>query len=242
LNSIHTKGKPCRIKYGMRNPRLPQPKEITNQIHQLIDINSLQMQPPHSLIEAQNPNRDESVEAKWEQIQYFEAKENPSLNSLASSTTNSTSSTSSTSSTTSSSANEKLKSRLTKLKQNGLKKLANFKLWSRQGKDQNQESKSSQQRSSQHSDPPEPPTNQEVSHAPNGLTKISKLRASKSMQNLEQITRDSLYNLKDISSNLKQKYNSRMELRQQSQMYNELWDDDADDVDEVDFYHRSYDY
>ena len=42
---------------GMRNPRLPQPKEITNQIHQLIDINSLQMQPPHSLIEAQNPNR-----------------------------------------------------------------------------------------------------------------------------------------------------------------------------------------
>jgi hypothetical protein len=42
---------------GMRNPSLPQPKEITNQIHQLIDINSLQMQPPHSLIEAQNPNR-----------------------------------------------------------------------------------------------------------------------------------------------------------------------------------------
>ena len=42
---------------GMRNPSLPQPKEITNQIHQLIGINSLQMQPPHSLIEAQNPNR-----------------------------------------------------------------------------------------------------------------------------------------------------------------------------------------
>ena len=57
-----------------------------------------------------------------------------------------------------------------------------------------------------------------------------------------QITRNSLYNLKSISSNLKQKYNSRMELRQQSQMYNELWDDDADDVDEIDFYHRSYDY
>ena len=62
------------------------------------------------------------------------------------------------------------------------------------------------------------------------------------MQNLEQITRDSLYNLKDISSNLKQKYNSRMELRQQSQMYNELWDDHEDDVDEVDFYHKSHDY
>ena len=33
-----------------------------------------------------------------------------------------------------------------------------------------------------------------------------------------------------------------MELSQHSQMYNELWDDNADDVDKVDFYHRSYDY
>ena len=63
------------------------------------------------------------------------------------------------------------------------------------------------------------------------------------MQNLEQLTRDSLYNLKDISNNLKQKYNSRMELRHQNQMYNELWDDDDhDDNEEDDFYHRSYDY
>merc|ERR1712025_1224281 len=130
-------------------------------------------------------------------------------------------------------SNEKLKSRLQKLKQNGLKKLANFKLWSKHSKDQNQDSKSRHQRSQQHS---QPPVNSEVSHAPNGLTTINKLRASKSMQNLEQLTRDSLYNLKDMSNNLKQKYNSRMELRQQSQMYNELWDDDADDVDEVDFY------
>ena len=97
-------------------------------------------------------------------------------------------------------------------------------------------------RSHQHSHHPEPPVNSEVSHAPNGLTTINKLRASKSMQNLEQLTRDSLYNLKDMSNNLKQKYNSRMELRQQSQMYNELWDDDDDSVEEVDFYHRSYDY
>merc|ERR1712001_197646 len=217
----------------MRNPDLPQPRQLSNQIHRLIDINSLQMHPPpHSLIEAQNPNRDESVEAKWEQIQYYESKENHSLNSLASSTTNSTSSSSTTSST--SSSNEKLKSRLKKLKQNGLKKLANFKLWSRQSKDQNQDSKSKQRSQQEHSQPPEPPVNSEVSHAPNGLTTMNKLRASKSMQNLEQLTRDSLYNLKDISTNLKQKYNSRMELRQQSQMYNELWDDDEDDeVEEV---------
>jgi len=226
--------------YGMRNPDLPQPRQISNQINRLIDINSLQMHnPPHSLIETQHPNKDESVEAKWEQIQYYEAKENHSLNSLASSTTNSTSSSHG---STTSSSNEKLKSRLQKLKQNGLKKLANFKLWSKHSKDQNQDSKSRHQRSQQHSQPPEPPVNPEVSHAPNGLTTINKLRASKSMQNLEQLTRDSLYNLKDMSNNLKQKYNSRMELRQQSQMYNELWDDDDDSVEEVDFYHRSYDY
>merc|ERR1712029_751953 len=106
-----------------------------------------------------------------------------------------------------------------------------------------QESKSRQQRSSQQSQPPEPPANQEVSHAPNGLTTISKLRASKSMQNLEQITRDSLYNLKDISSNLKQKYNSKMELRHQSQMYNELWDDEDEDVEaNEELSYRRYDY
>ena len=68
---------------------------------------------------------------------------------------------------------------------------------------------------------------------------MTKLRASKSMQNLEQITRDSFYNLKDISSNLRQKYNSRMELRQQSQMYNELWDENENDDD---LYYRRYDY
>ena len=48
--------------------------------------------------------------------------------------------------------------------------------------------------------------------------------------------------MSNISSNLEQKYNSRIELGQHSQMYNKLWDDDSDDSDEVDFYHRSYDY
>ena len=81
----------------------------------------------------------------------------------------------------------------------------------------------------------------EVNTVPNGSLTMSKLRASKSMQNLEQITRDSFYNLKDLSSNLRQKYNSRMELRQQSQMYNELWDDEEVDSDD-EYYQRSYDY
>ncbi len=67
----------------------------------------------------------------------------------------------------------------------------------------------------------------EVSTTPGGVTSVlPKLRASKSMQNLEQITRDSIYNLKDATSNLRQKYNSRMELRQRSQMYSEFWDED----------------
>ena len=79
----------------------------------------------------------------------------------------------------------------------------------------------------------------EVNTVPNGSLTMSKLRASKSMQNLEQITRDSFYNLKDLSSNLRQKYNSRMELRQQSQMYNELWDDDEENEDIC--YRRNYD-
>ena len=101
--------------FRMRNPNnLPQ---VT--IQKFID-----MQPPHNLID-EVPKRDESVEAKWEQIQYYEAKENYSLNSLASSSTTSTSSSGSGSNP------DKLKSRLQKLKRNGLKKLANFKLWSK---------------------------------------------------------------------------------------------------------------
>ena len=87
----------------MRNPSnitIPQSRQITNQINRLVDLNQLQMH-PHNLIDSPSP-RDESVEAKWEQIQYYEAKENHSLSSIASTNSNSTSSTSS---------NAKLKSR-----------------------------------------------------------------------------------------------------------------------------------
>ena len=224
----------------MRNPSslsIPQSRQITNQINRLVDLNQLQLNNPHNLIDSPG-SRDESVEAKWEQIQYYEAKENHSLSSIASSSnSNSTSSTSN-----SSSSNAKLKSRLKKLKQNSLKKLQSFKLWTKNGKPSKTEEQAG---------------NNEVNSQPNGTTTdpnagsysmSTKLRASKSMQNLEQLTRDSFYNLKDISNNLKQRYNSRMELRQQSQMYNELWDDndsDDDGSDDQDYYHRShksYDY
>ena len=110
----------------MRNPSslsIPQSRQITHQINRLVDLNQLQLNsPPHNLIDS--PIRDESVEAKWEQIQYYEAKENHSLSSIASSSNSRTSS-------TNSSNNAKLKSRLKKLKQNSLKKLQSFKLWTR---------------------------------------------------------------------------------------------------------------
>jgi len=219
---------------------------LTNQIHRMVDLNSLQMH-PHTLIgEPQNQppinTRDESVGAKWEQIQCYEAKENHSLNSIASSTGSGThSTTSSSASSTTPSQNEKIKSRLAKFRQSGLKKLASFKLWPTKDRGSNPDPQKSEQLQQV------PPVSDEVNHAPNGhahngLT-ISKLRASKSMQNLEQLTRDSLYNLKDISNNIKQKYNSRMELRHQNQMYNELWDDEEEENQPMDFYHhRTYDY
>ena len=106
--------------------------------------------------------------------------------------------------------------------------MSGFKLWSKN---------SSSSSNNENSNGPVPVPS-EVNTTPNGIT-MTKLRASKSMQNLEQITRDSFYNLKDLSSNLRQKYNSRMELRQQSQMYNELWDENENDDD---LYYRRYDY
>ena len=64
-------------------------------------------------------------------------------------------------------------------------------------------------------------TSSAVSTTPNGGGSsgvvggvIPRLRASKSMQNLEQITRDSYYNMRDATANLKEKYHSRLELRQ----------------------------
>ena len=61
---------------------------------------------------------------------------------------------------------------------------------------------------------------------------IPRIRASKSMQNLEQITRDGYYNLREMKTNLKDKYNSRQELRQgrPTSYYAEFWDEYDPDV------------
>ena len=60
---------------------------------------------------------------------------------------------------------------------------------------------------------------------------LPRIRASKSMQNLEQITRDSYFNLRDKTTNLKAIYSSRIELRAEkpSCQYDELSDDDEDE-------------
>lgn len=60
---------------------------------------------------------------------------------------------------------------------------------------------------------------------------LPRIRASKSMQNLEQITRDSYFNLRDKTSNLKAIYSSRIELRAEkpSSQYDELSDDEDDE-------------
>ena len=56
---------------------------------------------------------------------------------------------------------------------------------------------------------------------------IPRIRASKSMQNLEAITRDSYYGLREMKTSLKEKYNSRQELRQgrPKSHYYEFWDE-----------------
>ena len=69
---------------------------------------------------------------------------------------------------------------------------------------------------------------------PSGV--IPRIKASKSMQNLDRITRDSYYNLRDVTSNMKQKYHSRAELRQSKPKseYREFWDEDEDmDEEEI---------
>lgn len=79
---------------------------------------------------------------------------------------------------------------------------------------------------------PQPPTENNSS----GNSIPSKIRSSKSMQNLEAITRDSYYNIRDATSNLKHKYHSRVELRQAKPKseYEEFMDEDSDmDEEEI---------
>ncbi len=74
-----------------------------------------------------------------------------------------------------------------------------------------------------------------VSTAPDGGNGMSgvipRIRASKSMQSLEQLTRDGYFTFRDATSNLKERYHSRLELRQAKPKsnYELLWDEDWDE-------------
>ena len=180
-------------------------------------------------LSAEERRRNETVEAKWEQLQYYESNQwqqhqDQGFSSLASSST--TSSSSSASSTSS-----ERKTKFQQMKQQSLKKLSSW-------KSQFSSLTSGGSRKSTHT---QTTINDlyNVSTAPDGSGAktggvLPRIRASKSMQNLEQITRDSYYNLRDISTNLKQKYNSRLELRQAkpATQYDELWDEDDSDYDD----------
>jgi len=225
-------------------------------------------------LSAEERAHNETVEGKWEQIQYYESRWNkqhqhqeqsePGLdpaggfNSLASSTAGS--STSSSSSTTSAGSidpgprtqnyypiqdsegggrqhsNGGSSSKFQQMKRHSLKKLASWKsqLSSLAG------SRSERGRHRGHTDygaVSTAPDGHQVTPGgdaqPGGV--IPRIRASKSMQNLEAITRDSYYGLREMKTSLKEKYNSRQELRQgrPKSHYYEFWDEYDPDTSDV---------
>ena len=88
---------------------------------------------------------------------------------------------------------------------------------------------------SKHSSMMPPTIPSAVSTAPDGGNTatgvIPRIRASKSMQSLEQLTRDGYFSFRDATSNLKERYHSRAELRQAKPKsnYELLWDEDLDE-------------
>jgi len=181
-----------------------------------------------SSLSAEERARNETVEGKWEQLQHYEERWQHQQDSIGT-----TASTTSSSSSTSSSAgsvdpgnnrnsgqNAARNSKFQQIKRHSIKKLANL--------------KSLLTRSSRHQGHTDYGA---VSTAPDGsgggtdgngqCGVIPRIRASKSMQNLEQITRDGYYNLREMKSSLKERYNSRQELRQArpTSYYAEFWDE-----------------
>jgi hypothetical protein len=59
---------------------------------------------------------------------------------------------------------------------------------------------------------------------------VSRIRSSRSLQNLDKATRDSYYNLRDATSSLRDKYQTALETRNAKPRseYSELWNDDND--------------
>ncbi len=159
----------------------------------------------------------ESVNAKWEGLQYFEERINDSsYGSLASSSSSESSSSRPNSETSKSNGSSSSLREFLRLKKDGWKRLKSQlfrkKRVYKSGSNVNYDEVSTS-------------PNGPVDMTPSGLPEPSKLgqqsssslraiRSSRSMQNLEQITRESYFNLRDATNSWKQKYHSRAELRE----------------------------
>ena len=192
--------------------------------------------------------RSESVEAKWEHLRYFDDRPgggqqqqvpDSSYGSLASSTS---------SSSNNDNSEEKL-TKFQKLKKNGWKRLKR-QLFGRRRRTYKKGT------NVHYDEVSTSPDGQNVSSVPSydaaaaaaadyypdpsklgsaEMGVIPRIRSSKSMQNLEQITRGSYLNLRDATANLRHKYHSRLEVRETRprSVYQEL-DGDGSDYDEDD--------
>ena len=70
---------------------------------------------------------------------------------------------------------------------------------------------------------------------------IPRIRGSKSMQNLDRLTRDSYYNLREVTSDIKERYHSRMELNRSKPRSNyDEFLDEHDSDNEEDIYERDF--
>ena len=209
---------------------------------------------PHPLIDDDNAAaavNAESIEAKWEHLQYFDQYRERWLGvegidghvrtANAAATTADTSYTSLSSSSTSSSGSNSItagnsrSSKLQKLRKHSWKKIkSQFGVKSSKKANNCPEIEGGKTGGGGGGMMPTIPSG--VSTAPDGggggaSGVIPRIRASKSMQSLEQFTRDGYFSFRDATSNLKERYHSRTELRQAKPKsnYELLWDEDLDE-------------
>lgn len=240
-------------------------QQVMDHLSRMVDLENIRS-PPRSVLK--NEPKDESVESKWEHLQYYEQRWNEtgsgdlkpemaslpsaaadkvtdsSYSSLASSEASSSQSRSSSCGDVDSS---KSKSSSTRTKFQRIKRQS----WQRFKSSFSSKSNCHPPSSVSYGDfscavssnpaapasaSADPSANPDPTAKSGGGGVMSKIRSSKSMQNLEALTADSYYNLRDVTTNLKEKYHSRVELNRGKPKteYNELWDEESDmDEDEI---------
>ncbi len=182
---------------------------------------------PHPEVLVTEPSM-ESVEAKWEGLQYFEDSSYCSLASNNSSASSSTSTANKESEGDSGVTDNSTKAKLNRLRRQSWRKIKSQ--FSKRSSTSRKDSGSTNMdsRLSYGDLVCTDPAAADEEAKQNGQTNNMKLKASKSMQNLEQLT---FFGLREATSSLKQLYHSRTELRdaKPKASYQELWDED--DVD-----------